>query len=74
VAVVQLALLAMLLSVSVWVGLDARKRGMSSRWGVGVGLLLIVFLPLYFLVRKPLTAVKCSGCGKDVDQSGRILG
>ena len=68
-AAVQLLSLAMLLGVSIWVGLDARKRGMSARWGVGVGLLLIIFLPLYFLVRKPLPTVKCTSCGKDVDES-----
>ena len=46
---VQVMLLATLISVSIWVSQDARKRGMSARWGIGVGLLLIVFLPLYFL-------------------------
>ena len=36
------------------VGNDASKRGMSSwGWGIGVFLLVILFLPLYFIVRKP---------------------
>src|ERR1019366_1105035 len=53
--------------VSIWVSQDARKRGMSARWGIGVGLLLIVFLPLYFLVRR--RTVKCAGCGNDIAAS-----
>ncbi len=37
------------------VGKDASKRGMNAAmWGIGVFLLLIVFLPLYFIMRKPL--------------------
>src|ERR1017187_2143842 len=60
-------LLATLISVSIWVSQDARKRGMSARWGIGVGLLLIVFLPLYFLVRR--RTVKCAGCGNDIAAS-----
>src|ERR1017187_6172154 len=66
-------LLATLISVSIWVSQDARKRGMSARWGIGVGLLLIVFLPLYFLVRR--RTVKCAGCGNDIAAlvSGKVL-
>ncbi len=64
---VQVMLLATLISVSIWVSQDARKRGMSARWGIGVGLLLIVFLPLYFLVRR--RTVKCAGCGNDIAAS-----
>lgn len=34
---------------------DAAKRGMNAvLWAIGVFLLLIVFLPLYFILRKPL--------------------
>jgi hypothetical protein len=34
---------------------DAGKRGMNAwGWGIGVFLLLIVFLPLYFILRKPI--------------------
>ncbi len=35
---------------------DANERGMNGTlWGIGVFALLIVFLPLYLLVRKPRT-------------------
>jgi hypothetical protein len=37
------------------IGKDAAKRGMNEWfWTVSVALLLIVFLPLYYIVRKPL--------------------
>jgi len=37
------------------VGNDAKKRGMNAwGWGIGVFLLLIIFLPIYFITRKPL--------------------
>ena len=40
-------------AIGVWVGLDARKHGMKfpALWGIGVFLVLIVFLPAYFIVR-----------------------
>ena len=42
------------LAVSYWVLTDARSRGMNATpWAIGVLLVLIVFLPLYFLMRKP---------------------
>jgi hypothetical protein len=68
-AALQILGLGLLLVLSVWVSLDARKRGMSTRWGIGVFLALIIFLPIYFVVRKPLPAVKCTGCGKKVDMT-----
>jgi drug/metabolite transporter (DMT)-like permease len=43
------------LIVAYFVAEDANKRGMNGfGWGVGVFLLMILFLPLYFIVRKPL--------------------
>jgi hypothetical protein len=43
------------LTVGVFVGVDASKRGMNAwGWGIGVTLLLIIFLPAYFITRKPL--------------------
>ena len=41
------------LAIGVWVALDAQKHDMRMPvlWGVGVFLLLIVFLPAYFIVR-----------------------
>lgn len=43
------------LTIGIFVGMDANKRGMNPwGWGIGVFLLLIVFLPLYFIQRKPL--------------------
>jgi hypothetical protein len=53
-------------AVSRWVWLDAEKRGMNPRWAIAVGLMLIIFLPLYLLVRGP---VQCSSCGKAIDSS-----
>jgi hypothetical protein len=45
------------LVVAILVGLDASKRGMNVwGWGIGVFLLLIVFLPLYFILRKPVVS------------------
>jgi hypothetical protein len=41
--------------VAVITAKDAGKRGMNEfGWGLGVFLVLIVFLPLYLIVRKPL--------------------
>ena len=43
------------LIVGILVGQDANKRGMNGLgWGLGVFLLMIVFLPIYLIVRKPL--------------------
>lgn len=42
------------LVIAILVGQDASKRGMNGiLWGIGVFLLLIIFLPIYFIVRKP---------------------
>ncbi|MEM9884293.1 MAG: hypothetical protein AAF849_00255 [Bacteroidota bacterium] len=42
------------LGVSFWVLMDAKSRGMNATlWAIGVLLLMIVFLPLYFIFRKP---------------------
>jgi hypothetical protein len=61
--------------VAVWVVLDAtrhgKSRGAAFGWGAGVFLLLIVFLPLYLVLRDkaaPATPVKteaaqCRYCG-----------
>jgi hypothetical protein len=46
-------------AAGVAIGMDASKRGMSGAlWWIGVFLLLIVFLPLYFIVRKPLLSAQ----------------
>jgi hypothetical protein len=63
---VGLLALAVPIGVSYWTWQDAKKRNMNTRWAIGVGLLLIVFLPLYLLIRKP---VKCSACGKEIPAS-----
>jgi len=43
------------LVIAIWVGIDAKKRGYSSAtaflWFLGVWLVLIVFLPLYLILR-----------------------
>ncbi len=66
-----------------WVRYDAKKRGLKTSaavgWGVGVFLLLIVFLPLYLWMRSknfpvsplamapqnpaPIAGVPCPYCG-----------
>jgi len=46
--------LCIALIVGILVGQDASTRGMNAwGWGIGVFLLMIVFLPLYFILRKP---------------------
>jgi hypothetical protein len=59
----------MLIGVSYWVRQDAIRRNMNPLWGIGVGLMLIFFLPLYLLVRKP---VKCTVCGKNIASSRSV--
>jgi hypothetical protein len=61
--------LTVLVTVAVLVRRDALKRGMSPRWGIGVFLLMIVFLPLYFVLRKP---VRCSVCGAKTEHSSSV--
>lgn len=51
---VQLASFVLLVSGALWVRQDALKRRMSPHWGTGVFFVAIVFVPLYFLLRKPL--------------------
>lgn len=42
------------LIVAIFVGQDASKRGMNPwGWGIGVFFMLIIFLPIYLIVRKP---------------------
>ena len=42
------------LVIAIAVARDAEKRGMHFLgWGIGVFLLMIVFLPVYFIARKP---------------------
>lgn len=64
---IQVMVLAMVAGVAIWVRQDAIKRGMSSHWGTGVFFLLIVFLPLYFVVRR--RTAECRACGTDVGVS-----
>ena len=55
------------LIIAGWVYRDAKKRGSNSPllWSVGVFLLWIVFLPLYFYTRPK--AKLCPFCGKYYD-------
>jgi 4-amino-4-deoxy-L-arabinose transferase-like glycosyltransferase len=47
------------LVVAILVGNDASKRDMKAFWwGLGVFMLMIVFLPLYFILRKPKVNVE----------------
>jgi hypothetical protein len=71
VELVEFTMLAILVGVSWWVWQDATKRNMSQRWAIAVGFLLIIFLPLYLLVRKP---VKCTACGKNIPASLSLCG
>lgn len=56
------------------VGADAKKRGMSVAWGWGVFLLMIVFLPIYFIARKPLLTEnkKCQYCAELVKNEAKV--
>jgi hypothetical protein len=48
-------LIALLIAVAVYN--DAKPRGMEALpWAAGVFLLMIIFLPLYFILRKPKMA------------------
>jgi hypothetical protein len=53
-AVGQLVGFLGLLALSFWVSSDAKKRGMSGVWGLWVLLLAVVFVPVYFLIRRPV--------------------
>ena len=44
------------LAIAIWTYNDTQKRGNSGAWAVGVFFLLIVFLPIYLIVRNPLPA------------------
>ena len=61
--------LAVVVAAAVWVRRDAIRRGMNPRWGLGVFWLMIVFLPLYFVLRKP---VRCSVCGARTEDSSSV--
>ena len=51
----QILGLIIALIIGILVGKDAQKRGMSGfGWGIGVFFLMILFLPLYFIVRRPV--------------------
>jgi hypothetical protein len=45
--------LAIAAIIGIAVAKDAKERGNSQWWGVGVFLFLIIFLPIYLLVRNP---------------------
>ena len=41
--------------VGVFIGKDAASRGMNAwGWGIATACLMILFLPLYLIVRKPV--------------------
>ena len=53
-AIIRLVGLAIALTIAFLVKKDAKSRGMNDiAWSAGVFLLLIIFLPLYFIKRKP---------------------
>ena len=49
---VALVALAVPMGTSYWAWQDAKRRRMSTRWAISVGLALIIFLPIDLLVRK----------------------
>lgn len=59
--------------IALWVVMDAMRRGMkpasSYWWGVGVLMALIIFLPLYFVLR-PRTAGATTNSTADNSNSG----
>jgi hypothetical protein len=63
---VKIVGIGLLAGISFWVFRDAKRRHMSTWWAIGVGLVLIFFLPLYLVVRKP---VKCTSCGTNIHAS-----
>jgi hypothetical protein len=66
---------AALLSVTIAVGVDAGKRGMrGGAWAAGVFLFWIVFLPLYLIVRKPLSPAPAGAPPLDRLEQLRVLG
>ncbi len=64
------------LLITMWVYLDAKKRGHNAPggWAFLVFIFLIIFLPLYLMMRKPLPGMAfvmptgqptpCATCGK----------
>jgi ribosomal protein L32 len=60
------ALVAFLLLLPLWVGMDAAWRGMRPyAWGIFVGITSFIGLLAYFIARLPAPA-KCPNCGKKV--------
>ena len=64
---------------AVWVAQDAKKRGMDpGAWFAGVFLLLIVFLPIYLIVRTPTLSLpednerKCPACAETIKAEAKI--
>ena len=61
--------LGIVILIAAWVYSDAKERGSSSPvlWAIGVFAILIVFLPLYFIMRPSKNskdAKLCPYCGK----------
>lgn len=71
-ALIMLVIVAIPFLAAVWVYFNARKRydsaGKPFLWALGVFLMLIIFLPLYFVMRpRPLEERKviyCESCGE----------
>jgi len=57
---------AIALLAGAWVYKDAQKRGSASAlgWAIGTVGLLIVFLPLWLVIRPPLSTSLCARCEK----------
>ncbi len=60
--------------VALWVYRDAESRGDDGfKWAIGVVFFLIIFLPLYFIRRKPkLPSSFCPQCGKKLPEGSKF--
>jgi hypothetical protein len=70
---IQILAFIIALSVAIWVFMDARKNSYSIPesilWMLGVGLLMIINLPLYLVVKatrakQPVLSTACEHCSK----------
>ncbi len=65
------------LLIAWWVASDAKKRGYSQgaivAWFLGVWLVLIIFLPLYFILRPKSTILRPKSMGQTRSTSGTYV-
>jgi len=68
-------LLSIPVIAGILIGKDANARGMNGvGWGIGVFAVLIVFLPLYLIVRKPIVSQLPQGAPPPLPQLKSVAG